>query len=341
VNMNEARKKLIDEATASLERMSTVDVAGLARAKDLGKDLNFEPAVEHAQRIVDLFRQISKDLLPEFSTQRLTAIKQNADAQWSFFEQMRGFSVSQPNPKGIRDGLLQQIEAAYDTVFEQIWPMIAYSVRRATDFQRLERDARASMQAAADHAAKIQGDLEERKKEAEAALDAIRKVAAEQGVSQQAIHFKTEADGHSKDAAVWLGRTQWLTVALVAYSLVALFLHRVSWLAPTNAAESAQLAIGKAMVFVTIASYLVLAARSYMAHRHNAIVNRHRQNSLATYRALVEAAGDQANRDIVLTKASESIFGPQGTGFSKIDGHEGTALSMVSVGASLAKPNSG
>ncbi|MFA7054049.1 MAG: carboxypeptidase-like regulatory domain-containing protein, partial [Kiritimatiellia bacterium] len=36
-------------------------------------------------------------------------------------------------------------------------------------------------------------------------------------------------------------------------------------------------------------------------------VNRHRQNALITYRAIVEAAGDQANRDVVLAKAAECI----------------------------------
>ena len=44
--------------------------------------------------------------------------------------------------------------------------------------------------------------------------------------------------------------------------------------------------------------------------------SRHRQNSLLTYRALVEAAGEGGTEDIVLAHAASCIFSPQETGFS-------------------------
>ncbi|MBX3182885.1 MAG: hypothetical protein KIT72_18170 [Polyangiaceae bacterium] len=95
------------------------------------------------------------------------------------------------------------------------------------------------------------------------------------------------------------------------------------------------------LVFASMAYFLILAARNYMAHRHNAIVNKHRQNSLVTYRALVEAAGDAVNRDIILAKAADSIFGQQTTGFTKHDSDDGKALSMVNVGAGALKREDG
>jgi hypothetical protein len=70
-----------------------------------------------------------------------------------------------------------------------------------------------------------------------------------------------------------------------------------------------------------------------LSHLHNAVVNRQRQNSLMTFKALVEAAGQQENRDIILTKAADSIFAPQPTGFSKADGAEGAATSVISLGS--------
>ena len=105
--------------------------------------------------------------------------------------------------------------------------------------------------------------------------------------------------------------------------------------------EAIQLAVSKILVFATIGSFVLLSAKNYMASRHNAVVNKHRQNSLATYQALVEAAGDQANRDIVLTKAAESVFGAQPTGFAKSDGAEGAALSMVNLAPSVLKHGAG
>jgi hypothetical protein len=76
--------------------------------------------------------------------------------------------------------------------------------------------------------------------------------------------------------------------------------------------------------------------KNYTAHRHNTVLNKHRQNSLATYKALVDAAGDQANRDIVLTTTAESIFGAQATGFAK-----GRVLSMVNLAPEMIKTTSG
>lgn len=332
-----ARQKLAQESTESVRRMQDFNPEEVARVEELGRELNFKEAVPRVARIVDLFKQVSLDVLPEFSATRLSTLKQTGDAEFNRLQQILTFSPATGNPKQTRDTFLQQLEDGYDAVYEQLWPAIAYSVRRVTDFSKFEREARAALQAVSDRTAQINTEIDERKKEAEAALDAIRTVAAEQGVSQQAIHFKTEADQHSEDAKVWLRRTVSLTILLGVYAVAALVFAKVSWLHPDTAYEAVQLAVGKILVFVTIASAVVLAARNFLAHRHNAIVNRHRQNSLATYKALVEAAGDQANRDIVLAKAAESIFGAQGTGFSKSEASDGAALSLINLAPSLLK----
>lgn len=184
-------------------------------------------------------------------------------------------------------------------------------------------------------------DLEDRRQKADALLETIREGAIELSVSQQAMYFKEEAEAHATEATKWLKRSRNLTIGLAVYACATLFLHKVPLLEPESTAEAVQFGIGKMLVFATIAYFLILSARNYMAHRHNAIVNKHRQNSLVTYRALVEAAGDQANRDIILAKAAESIFGAQATGFTKHDGDEGKAISLVSVGANAFKSGGG
>ncbi|WHZ29441.1 MAG: hypothetical protein OJF51_004243 [Nitrospira sp.] len=178
----------------------------------------------------------------------------------------------------------------------------------------------------------------ERKKEADAVLQAVRKVAEEQGVSQQAIYFKNEADNHESESKVWLKRTVWLTIGLAAYAAATLFLHKVPILEPANAYETVQLAASKVVIFVTISYFLILSAKNYVAHRHNSVVNRHRQNALATYTALVKAAGEEATRDVVLAKAADCIFSAQSTGFAKAGGGEGGGLSLVNVAPGGVRP---
>jgi hypothetical protein len=132
-----------------------------------------------------------------------------------------------------------------------------------------------------------------------------------------------------------------MTIALGAYAILTLVIHKIPWLSPTTTVEAAQLAVSKGLIFVAIGYLVLFFSRNYLASRHNAVVNRHRQNSLVTYRALVEAAGDQTNREVVLTRAAESIFGAQATGFAKTDPGDNRGLSLVSVAHQMARPTIG
>jgi type II secretory pathway pseudopilin PulG len=341
MNPNEQKHKTLKEATDSLKRIQDFNPESIARVEDLGRDLNFQDGVSAASKLVELFRQVSLDIVNELSASRLQSLKQSADAEYNRLQQILKFSATDQNPKQTRDSLLQQLENAYDQVFEQIWPAVAYSVRRSTDFARMEREARSVIQNIQDKTDTLKSDLEKKRKDADAALDAIRKVAAEQGVSQQAIYFKEEADKHSDAAIRWFKVTTGITILTCLYAIFSVFVHKISWIAPNSTYETIQIGISKLMVFAALGFYLVLAARNYMAHRHNAVVNKHRQNSLVTYRAIVEAAAENSNRDIVLAKAADTIFCTQPTGFSRNESDDSRMLSMVNLTSPILKQSGG
>lgn len=334
------KQKLYSEAVMSLERMQQFDTATLPRTDELGSTLNFQEAVGPANDLLDLYRQLPVEVLESLSTQRIKSVLEQSNNDYSLLKQVLDFSTDVGNPRGERDTKVTQIKSAYDPCFEKLFPLIAYAVQKSTDFARLEREARAMVQSVSDRADELQDALTEKLQEAESVLVAIRKVASEQGVTQQAVYFKQEADEHESEAAIWLNRTVWLTIGLGLYAALTLILHKVPYLSPASSYETAQLAISKVLIFATISFFLLLAARNYSAHRHNCVVNRHRQNALRTYEALVRSAGDEGNRDIVLTKASECIFSAQPTAFSKLDGGEGS-YSMVTVSPGNFKSSSG
>jgi hypothetical protein len=155
-------------------------------------------------------------------------------------------------------------------------------------------------------------------------------MAAEQGASQQAIYFRDEAEDHDETANKWLKTTIWTTIVLAALASVLLFLHNWSPLAPSSTYEAVQLTVAKVLLLGTVGSFAVIAARNYAANRHNAIVNRHRYNALLTYTALVDAAGHEANRDIVLQYAAHAIYFDQPTGFAKTDTSDNRSAPLVS-----------
>lgn len=76
-------------------------------------------------------------------------------------------------------------------LFQQLHPFISYSLHRSADFQRLDTEARATLQSIEDKARIVTEALAgQYETEAQRVLDEIRNVAAEEGVSQQATHFR-------------------------------------------------------------------------------------------------------------------------------------------------------
>lgn len=270
--MTPEQHKNVEEAKASLTRIQDFDARSIGRREKLGDDLNFEDGIAPLERTLSLFREVSSDVLSDMSQQRRDVVKQWADALYNLVDEIRNFSVASGNPKQTRDNLIQQLNDGYDNYFEQLWPVIAYSVRRATDFSRMEREARAAIQSIDDRTKDLESGLMVRQIEAESALEAIRKVAAEQGVSQQAIYFKDEADFHNKEADKWFKWTKWLTVGLAIFAASTLFLHKISWLRPKDSAEAIQFAIGKMLVFATVAYFLILVARNYSKRCTNPVL---------------------------------------------------------------------
>ncbi len=330
----EERQKALDEAKASLERMQKFDPKSLPRVADLGGVLNFEGAIKPATTLIELYKQIVPEVLNSLPISWLEKIKRSADTNFNLLDSILKFQPGTPQQE--RDSLIQKLYSAYDPAFEQMSPIISYSVRRSTDFDKLGRDARAVIQGMKDDAQIILTELGKSKSSADATLEAIKKVAEEQGVSQQAIYFKDAGDGHSMAAKKWLKATIWMASVLTLFTVSTLFLHKLGPLKPNDTFDSIQLTVSKALIFGTLFFMLMYCAKNYLAHRHNAIVNKHRQNALATYAALVEAANEHTNRDIVLNRAAECIFTPQPSGYAK-EGPDAGSVSLLSVGPNSVK----
>lgn len=307
----------IDEARKSLVRVQKFDTGLLPQTEKLGADLSFRDAVAPAQRIIDLFAQYPAQYIADLPDGMVDQLKSSADAFYNVLSDITKFDARQNDPYGRRTNLIESLRTQYPTHFTTLHPLISYGSSRLRDYSALEREARSAMQVAQDRADAISAELEEQRAEAQRILEDVRKTAAEQGVSQQAIYFKDESTEHDAEARRWRATTMWLAVALGGYATLSIFLHKLPFLAPQNTYEAVQLGLSKVLIFAVMAYMLFLAARNFLSHKHNAIVNRHRQNALLTFKALVDAAGQEEKRDIVLTYAAACIFAPQDTGYTK------------------------
>ncbi|WP_345845790.1 hypothetical protein [Shewanella algae] len=330
-------KTLLGSATVSLLRVQEFNVEQLPRVNELGSSLNFQNAIEPAKRIISLYNRLSTTALEDFPDNVLTQIKQQCDADYQKFDQIISFDPSsQQTPSAVRDQYINQLQKAYDPAFTKLSPYISYSLHRSADFQRLDADARSTFQQIKDEAGAIQTQLKSQKESAEGILKDIRETAAEQGVTQQAIYFQTESAGHDTDAGKWETRTIWIAAALGIFAIASIFLHKWAWLAPTNTFETVQLVTSKLLIFGVLTYLLILSAKNYLNHKHNSIVNKHRQNALMTYKAMVDATDDPGSREAILIQAAGCIFNPQATGYTA--GSETPAVSGKSMVEILSKP---
>lgn len=324
-----ATETVYETCREALERVQTFDPETLGRVDDLGRQMNFAAAVKPAEAVIAVYRRIPMSALPDFTDGQLNAIQTQANADYNIFKQILDFNAASADAVGSRTTILNSIKVRRDQVFDQLWQYVAYGVARITDTSLLETQARATIQGIEDQAAKLTEQLNKAKADADNALTAIRAVASEQGVSQQAIYFKDEAQAQETLAEKWLSYTYRFAIALGLFAIFSLFLHKLEWLKPSNHGEMFQLVTSKILIFTVLGYLLIMAARNYTTHKHNAVVNRHRQNALLTYRAIVTAAEDSGTQDIVLAYAASCIFSPQETGFAHGKGDSGAGSKPV------------
>jgi hypothetical protein len=313
--------ELIDETRDALVRVQDFDTGQLVREAELGKKFAMREAVAPAKKVIELFKLIAPTQLEFFPNAQLTTIRDQANAFYSLLEEVETFDVEEasPNPSDAKDALVDRLEQQFQPVFNILYPLVSFANIRSLDFAKLERDARAATQTAKDSVAAALSEIEAGKQSVETLVGETRALAAEQGVSKQAIHFKTEADNHKKDATDWQRYTIYTAIGLAGYAVASLFIHKIPGLSPDSSYRAIQIGISKVLIFGVIAYVLILCARNFLSHKHNEIVNRHRQNALATFTALAEATSDAASSDIVLSHAAACIFSPQETGYTKHD----------------------
>lgn len=226
--------------------------------------------------------------------------------------------------------LIAKLDTRYEEIFNILSPYIAYGRGVSPDLGDIETQTQTAIESAIyKYNEKLISELQSSKEEAENILTEIRAVAAEGGVSQQASYFKEEADLQGKFAKYWLYTTYGSALLVAAFAVFSIFLHKFDWIDFENKGQLIQLISSKILIFTVLVYLLVLASRNYANHKHNAVINRHRQNALLTYRSLVSAAEQKGTQDIVLAHAAACIFSPQETGFAHAKGESTSGSKSV------------
>lgn len=306
----------LESVKKSLQRIREFDPKTLERKSDLGSAFELSAAIPPAMRLVELFKLLPIGTLDYFADRELAIIQASSDSIFKLFSTALEFDpTKEAEPNHRRMSLISSLQEAYQPNFSSLSPLISFAVARTANLVSLADEGRAIIQRIDDETKELYSQIEERGGDVEKILEEARKNLAEQGVSKEAHHFKTQADNHETQAKVWQNTTIKWAFVLGIYALLTLFMHRISWIAPANGIELVQVTLSKILIFGVIAYMLSLSAKNFLSNRHNEIINRHRVNALMSYRSIVEATNSPQASDIILQQAALAIYTFQDTGY--------------------------
>ena len=305
---------VLSRTKLSLERLQNFVPKSLVQAERLGA-ISFESAVDPATKLVNHFKLLPVGALDQFAESELATIGSLCDSVFAVLKEVLDFDTDAGDNKARQQALVEKLRNIFQSIFTQSHLLIAYSTARTVDFNKLDEQGRAAVQSISDQSEKIVADLAEKQVAIDRILEDVRNVAAEQGVTLQAKFFGDEAQRHFDVSAKWLVASLVATVIVIAYSAFTLFFSKIPLLTAVDPASAIQITTSKLLIFFVLVYGLFQCVRNYSANMHIGVVNKHRQNSLLTYRTLTEASGTAEGREIVLQHAAAAIYAPTDTGY--------------------------
>ncbi len=333
----EQRKEALTTANDSVKELAAINPSDLARTADLSRDINFTDAVPYFEDMLEIVRQLNQRDISRLSYGHIHQISTALSRLTKLIQQVNTFTLNQNTPADVCKDIIQTIKNSYDDIMEPLTVPLAFTATQATDYAKIEREAKGYHSTMRDEADKFSKVLQQYRSDAEKALSAVKEQAAEAGVATNAQIFLKESETHAGLAKKWIIAT--ISVSVITFIVSLVFLVISFSYKPETTASAIQYVVSKIIVLSTLSFAIFWCARNYKAQKHNETLNRHRANALMTFRAFVEGAEDNRIKDAVLLQAAQAAFSHRQTGY---DGHDKEPQSINPVieilGKSFLKP---
>jgi hypothetical protein len=337
---------LLSEIRSSLNEISSLNIEDdLVRTSTLGVELSFEASRHILLPLLDLVRltrSLSLDLVPFGILQSLHARLNECKAT---IDAMKGFRPAKAaHAAQARDQIQQRIEETFNNLYQATLPVLLSNALVGTSQEDLKGQAKETLRELDELKSEAERQLEEVLGEARSTLAKQKDAAAETGATRHAALFADEAKDHNDIAKKWLLALFGILVitAVAALSLLFVQLKDIDAIVENTldsdvSMDHVQFTISKVLLVAVCFYGLAIASKNYKAHRHNAVVNKHRQNALQTFETFVKAASDSQTKNAVLLEAARTIFGNQPTGYLVKEGESDTPSRIIEVFKSADK----
>lgn len=304
-----------------LNEIGSLELRNLRQIEsNTGSKVDFSKVIDQLERSQSLHREMRALPLTELPKQLLNELSDRArELRQQVNTISKATSKDTISAESDRDSLIERSYSLYENTFLTVRRTKAMVSIDDSQFQekitsaaylldKLEKD---SLERFNQYDADMAAKLEELNKLALAAREAAGTV----GVSKYGNIFQLAANAHTKSASTWL-LASWVLV-LVAFVLAIYSLWKPIPIPPDFTGNGAiiYIVVSKGIIASFLFVAIALSVRNHRAHRHNSVVNAHRQNALTTFETFVGASTDTATKDAVLIKASETVFGPVSSGY--------------------------
>jgi hypothetical protein len=328
----------IEQLKAALISLRETEVARLLRE---GTEPNFIEAKPAFEGIVKLYSAVPLDFLPNLPQTTIENIAKKVGIISHTFKKISDFKIDDNNPISRRNQLVTEIKAHYNETFQYVPTVInAINILSPNDtHEQFSDELQIHLKIAEEKLNKLDSDIsfttssiQKKFQEADETLKGIRAAAVESGITPQSQYFMLESKKHLISGLFWLLCSILIAIAIILYAIYLPFLGEINpvyELTRDNAYKSLNVIGSKTLIFAILVYFLILSIKSYNTHRHNAVVNKHRQNALLTYSAIVNATKDERHKDAVLNHAASCIFAPQESGYTKSEANKGTLVDVM------------
>lgn len=312
----EKERKQRDELIKTINELIKVEPSELMRV-ELGNELSFEKGNEIIKSYLNFMIELSNCNFNEIPIQIINKISQAVNYAEGNFKAIREFSLQRNGESPIRnrDQILNNLQDNYSNTIEQLSCIIQY-FKPKLKIEYLENEGSRIIEELTNIKKEISTEKVKTSKELNEILETARQTVSEVGVSNHAIHFKLEADDNLKSSKSWLIALFLCITITIGWGIACFFIHPISGLT----SDILQFTIAKVIIISGLYYALTTITKNYKAHRHNYIVNKHKQNSLNSFEAFVKGSGDDIQtKNAILISATQSIFSAQPSGYSNQD----------------------
>ena len=294
--------------------------------------ISFDKASSDFKRVFEILAHLSVLPLEYLTDTAISQIQSSITSTSEVFVRVDGFNIEQQTPTAIRDGLVSEIHAQADLLYQHASPWVSFLAYQKGDVAKNIETLTGSLTRAQTLVDEAKTKIAARQGEIETIITQAREASAAAGAAVFTQDFKQEAADLSTRATLWLKITGLL-------ALVTLVVAAVMWFAPANGSDTATVVQrfgGRLAVLVVLFTATLWCGKTFNALMHLSTVNRHRALSLQTFQAFSNAASDDATKDVVLMEATRAIFGSVPTGF--LDGKASGGdhdLKIIEVAKSL------